>query len=213
MTRIYWMGGAPCAGKTTISHIISQEFGWHIYHVDRHIEKYLHRAIENAHPALTAYKKMGLQKFLLQTPQAQLDHVIAMHHEQATFMHADIAELTEDIETPILVEGATLIPDDIAQKQASPQHSIWLVPTEQFLLHTYPKRGSWVQEVLRRYEKSEKGVQAFENWMMRDAQFARHITQQVQPYAMKLLTVDGTRPLLDNAEIVMRHFGLLDDDA
>ncbi|MEL6306861.1 MAG: hypothetical protein AAFN11_12875 [Chloroflexota bacterium] len=209
MNQVYWMGGAPCAGKTTISHIISQEFGWYVYHIDRHIESYLRRATADVHPALTTYKKMGLQKFLLQTSDIQFEQVVAMHHEQVAFIEADIAELRQEIETPILVEGANLIPDKIAQKQASPKHSIWLVPTEKFLLDTYPKRGNWVQEVLRRYEKADDGVQAFENWMMRDARFAGHIAHHVQAQSMTLITVDGSVSLLDNAEIAMRHFGLL----
>lgn len=212
MSDTYWIGGAPCAGKTTISHIIAQEFGWHVYHVDRHIESYLQRATPDAQPHLTAYKKMGLQTFLRQPPTDQLTQLQAMHAEQAPFMHADIAALQADatIQGPILIEGATLIPQDIISRCQSAQHVIWLVPTEKFLLETYPQRGNWVQDVLKRYDNPNTAIRAFENWMQRDAQFSRHTAQQAKAHDIRVLTVDGTTSLLDNAEIVMQHFGLLD---
>lgn len=209
MAEFYWIGGSPCAGKTTISHIIGQEFGWTVYHIDRHVETYLQRAIPEKHPHLIAYKQMGLQQFLLQDSQWQMQQVIGMSHEQFEFILEDIANLESD--APILVEGATLLADDVSLKIGSASQAIWLVPTEEFQLETYPQRGSWVQDVLRHHYDPQEAITAFERWMERDALMAQWTAQEAEKRNIPVIIVDGSVELLDNAELVMRHFNLLDN--
>lgn len=208
MLDIYWMGGSPCAGKTTISEIIGQEFAWQIYQIDRYVESYLQRVDEKKHPFLTAYKKIGLKDFLLQDPLEQVSQVIGMSHEQFQFIQEDIADLSGD--APILVEGSNILASDVTKQLKTASRCIWLVPTEEFQLETYPKRGSWVQDVLRHHYEPEESVFAFERWMERDAIMAKKTADEARKYEIPVIVVDGRVSLLDNAEIVMRHFGLLD---
>jgi len=207
MAEIFWLGGSPCAGKTTISHIIGQEFGWHIYHIDRYVESYLQRAGKKKHPHLTAYKKMGLKDFLLQDPQIQMQQVIGMSHEQFAFILDDLAEIEAKT---ILVEGANLLAKDVAKQIKSESHAMWMTPTEEFQLETYPKRGSWVQDVLRHNYEGDEGIIAFERWMERDAGIAKWTAEEAEKQGIPVIVVDGSLSLLDNAEIVMQHFGLMD---
>ncbi|MGJ3237672.1 MAG: hypothetical protein ACFE0Q_03100 [Anaerolineae bacterium] len=204
---IYWLGGSPCAGKTTISEIIAQEFGWQVYHLDRHVERYLQRATPQHQPHLTAYKQMGLQAFLLQASHTQLTQVLSISAEQFPFILEDLSNLSQN--KPILVEGANMRPVDVRQQINQPSQALWMVPTEAFQLDTYPKRGSWVQDVLRRYDTPDEGIRAFERWMQRDALMAQHSAEQARQQGIRVIVVDGKRSLFDNAEIVMRHFGLL----
>lgn len=207
MPDIYWMGGSPCAGKTTISEIIGQEFGWQIYQIDRHVENYLQRADEKKHPYLTAYKKIGLKDFLIQDPSEQVSQVIGMSQEQFGFIQEDIAELPGD--APILVEGANMLASDVIKQVESSSRCIWLVPTEAFQLETYPKRGSWVQDVLRHHYEPEEAVLAFERWMERDTHMAKWTASEARKHEIPVIVVDGSVSLIDNAETVMRHFGLI----
>jgi hypothetical protein len=207
MQHVYWLGGSPCAGKTTISHIIAQEFGWQTYHIDREVESYLERADSQKHPHLSAYKEMGLQRFLLQPAQAQLEIVLGMSHEQFTFILEDLSKFPEDL--PILVEGANLRPHDVAPHLPDSSHALWLVPTEEFQLEVYPKRGTWVQDVLRHHFEDDSRVDVFEQWMERDALMARWAEKAATDLGIRVIVVDGSASLLDNAELVMKHFGLL----
>lgn len=209
MSNIYWIGGSPCAGKTTISEIIGQEFGWQVYHIDRHIESYLKRADEYKHPNLSYYRKIGLRNFLLLDAETQLESVIGMSHEQFAFILEDIAELDDN--RPILVEGANLLATDILNQGASAQHCQWMIPTQTFQLEVYPKRGSWVQDVLRHHFEPDEAIIAFENWMERDAMMATWTANEAHRLNINVITVDGSISLLDNAETVMHHFGLLQD--
>jgi hypothetical protein len=207
MKHVYWLGGSPCAGKTTISHIIAQEFGWQTYHIDREVEHYLERANAQAHLHLTAYREMGLKRFLLQSAKSQLELILGMSAEQYTFILEDIAQFPEDV--PILVEGANIRPQDVAQHLSDSSHALWLVPTEEFQLDVYPHRGTWVQDVLRHNFDDDTKVDVFEQWMERDAMMARWAAQNAESLGIRVIMVDGSVSLLDNAEIVMKHFGLL----
>lgn len=214
MMGLYWIGGSPCAGKTTISEIIAQEFNWLVYSIDRYFETYLARATPDEHPFLTSYKTMGLKHFLLQPAESQLDQVTGISYEQFDFILADIQTLQEtDPTRPILVEGSNILAKQVAKQLQTINQTIWLVPTEDFQLETYPTRGSWVQDVLRHHYEPDDGILAFERWMERDAQWAKQTASQAKTHNIPVITVDGSVPLLDNAESVMRHFGLLSDEA
>lgn len=40
MAKIYWIGGSPCSGKSTIAEIISNRYGLYYFKVDDYLEKY-----------------------------------------------------------------------------------------------------------------------------------------------------------------------------
>lgn len=206
MQPIYWIGGSPCAGKTTIADIIAQEHGWRIYHIDRYFESYLERANPNKHPTLSSYKKMGLQNFLSMPAETQLDRVKAISQEQFEFILADVHAIEAD--TPILVEGANILADDAANQAVDLNHIIWLVPTEDFLLKTYPRRGTWVQDVLKLNFKADERVNIFDNWMRRDALMAKWTANRARELGIQVITIDGSQTIRENTTMVEQHFGL-----
>lgn len=207
MNHVYWMGGSPCAGKTTIAQIIAQEYGWQIYHIDRHVESYLERADPEKHPFLSSYKQIGLKKFLPLNPEEQLERVKNMSAEQFQFILDDIAELESD--TPILVEGANLRAEDVARTALDISHAVWLVPTEEFQLEVYPHRGTWVHDVLRFHFAEDERVDVFDRWMQRDSLMAIWTAEQAKLHHIQLIVVDGEKSLLENAELVLNCFKLI----
>lgn len=206
MGAVYWMGGAPCAGKTTIAQIIAQEFGWQVYSLDRHVEDYLRRADPVQHPNLAEYNALGLKRFLSLPADEQLQRIWRMSEEWFGFLLEDVAAL--ETVAPILVEGANIRPQDVAAAGADLRRAVWLAPTEAFLLETYPRRGAWVQDVLQQFPQEER-VDVFEQWMLRDASHAEQVLAQASALGIRTIVVDGSAELLKNAEIVMDHFELL----
>ena len=210
MVEVYWIGGSPCAGKTTIADIIAQEHGWKVYHLDRYFETYLERAKPERHPTLTDYKKMGLKQFLSMPAVTQLEGVKGISAEQFEFLLDDVAELETD--KPILIEGANIIADDVVRQAKSLQHIIWIVPTEAFQLKTYPRRGTWVQDVLRLNFAEDERLDIFDNWMQRDAMMAEWTAQRARELGIRVITVDGSNTIRENAALVEQHFGLVTGD-
>ena len=203
----YWIVGSPCAGKTTIADMLGQEHNLRVYHLDRYYESYLRRAELDKHPYLTHIKGLG-QRFLALPHEEQLERVKKISAEQFEFILADIATWREDDpDTPILVEGANIRIEDVLLHIETLNQLICIVPTEDFLFKTYPRRGTWVQDVLANFPDNER-LTVFEQWMTRDSHHAQWAVGTATEHGVKLIEVDGSNRILENAAIVEAHFGL-----
>lgn len=207
--NFYWIGGSPCAGKTTIAGILGQEHHISVYHLDRHIEDYFQRADPQQHPHLTRYARLGLKRFLQRPAAAQLHEIIGMSAEQFPLVLGDAHRLAQTWKRPVLIEGANLRPQDVATAVDDVRRVFWLVPTESFLLEVYPRRGQWVGDVLRQYFAQDERVAVFENWMLRDTLHAQWTAREAAAHGFRVLWVDGATTLLDNADLVAQHFGFV----
>lgn len=43
MTKINFIGGSPCSGKSTVAEIISSRYGWYYFKVDDYLDKYMNQ--------------------------------------------------------------------------------------------------------------------------------------------------------------------------
>lgn len=205
--NIYWIGGSPCAGKTTIAGILGQEYDLQLYHVDRHVEDYFQRADPEKHPHITRYNQIGLKHFLQIPAGEQLREVLGISTEQFPFVLQDVRRMQQMSKKAVLIEGANIRPQDVANIVEDVQRVFWLVPTEDFLLETYPRRGQWVGDVLRQYFADGERVDVFHNWMLRDTLHARWTAREAAAHGFRVLWVDGSTSVIDNAGIVADHFG------
>ncbi len=57
LENVFWLGGSPCAGKSSISEIIASRFGLDVCHVDETFEAHEQRCDPLRHPALTKWSK------------------------------------------------------------------------------------------------------------------------------------------------------------
>lgn len=206
--HLYWIGGSPCAGKTTIAGILGQELNLQVYHLDRHVEDYFKRATPEQHPHITRYNQIGLKRFLQIPAEEQLQEVIRLSAEQFEFVLQDVRRLQRTSKRPILIEGANIRPQDVAAVVEDVRRVHWLVPTEDFLLDVYPRRGQWVGDVLRQYFAEDERVDIFENWMLRDTLHAQWTAREAAAYGFPVLWVDGSTTLLENADLVAERFAL-----
>ncbi len=54
LSHIYWIGGPPDCGKTTVASILAERHGLQTYHFDRHEMAHFGRLDPERHPALYA---------------------------------------------------------------------------------------------------------------------------------------------------------------
>jgi hypothetical protein len=148
----------------------------------------------------------------MQSPQDLLRGTIAAYREQLALVLADLQALggLQSGSAPWLVEGTSLLPDALADLGIDPQQAIWIVPEEAFQRRYYARRGDWLQGILSTCRDPQ---QAFENWMSRDAAFARWVREQARQRGLFLLEVDGRLSIPENAAIVAGHFGLASPQA
>jgi hypothetical protein len=96
------------------------------------------------------------------------------------------------------------MPEFVALLGIDRDKMIWMVPTEGFQRTHYEQRD-WRHDVLSACSDPNRG---WENWMARDAAFAREVTRQAHASSLELVIVDGSSSLDDNEAIVRAHFGL-----
>lgn len=201
LERVLWLGGSPCAGKSSVSSILAERHGLAVYHVDEHTEAHVERAGPD-HPTLARLgRRSGDALWMRPLPEQ-----IADEHE---FCREEFSLALEDIAAlpgggPLLAEGTSLLPGSVAALGVPPARAIWLVPAPAFQREHYARRP-WVKDVLRGCADPER---AFENWMARDVAFGARVAEEASGLGYRVVVVDGSSPLPEVAGLVERHLGL-----
>jgi 2-phosphoglycerate kinase len=198
--HVFWLGGSPCAGKTSISTILANRFDLGVYHVDNAFERHAQSFDPALHPTLTKWRESSWNQRWMQPIDNLVGDVIACYQEHLTFILEDVRSLPKN--KPLLVEGTALLPRLVASLMPSRSRAIWLVPSAEFQRKNYSQR-EWVRGIL---EQCDNSSVAFHNWMERDAEFARWLAAEVSVLGMELLQVDGTHTTEDYAMAVATHF-------
>ncbi|MCB0063601.1 MAG: hypothetical protein KDE19_15870 [Caldilineaceae bacterium] len=204
-STLYWLGGSPCSGKSTIAELLADRYNLHYYNCDHAFARHQQASDPAAHPTLHRLATLSSDEIWLVPVTEQVEREIAIYREEFSLIVADLEALPT--ERPILAEGAALLPELIAQSPASSGRSAWVVPTSAFQQHHYAQR-TWVADVLKTCSDPD---QAFANWMARDITFATYVTQTAEQLGLPVLQVDGTHTVVDNAAWVATQLGLTHD--
>ena len=202
--QVYWIGGSPCAGKSSIANILVNRYGLQSYYCDDYFRAHTQQAGPESQPTLYRLATMTWDEIWLQPVAALLERSVQAYREEFAFVEADIANLVAANERPLLAEGAALMPDLVAPCLSSPHRGIWIVPSESFQRTQYACRP-WIQDILRLCSEPER---AFKNWMDRDVAFANRVTKGAIDLGLKTMVIDGSRTIDECADRVARHFQL-----
>jgi len=201
-TQIYYLGGSPCSGKSTIAERLAERYSLHYFNCDAAFADHLQASDPVEQPTLHRLRTMTSDEIWLVPVADQLARVIAIYREEFSLLLADFRALPAD--QPILAEGAALLPELVVQDPTRAQHAAWIVPTAAFQQQHYAQRP-WVADVLK---ASRDPQQAFANWMARDAAFADHIAATTRAAELPLLRVDGSRTIEENGRWAATRLGL-----
>lgn len=202
LEHVYWLGGSPCAGKSSIGAMLADRFDLDLYRVDEAFEVHAQRFDPVLHPTLTRWSGSSWDQRWMQPIDRLLQDVISCYREHFTLVLDDI--LSMPTHKPLLVEGTALLPKQVAGVLADRDHAIWMVATADFQIRHYSKR-EWIHKILAQCDNSEE---AFKNWMARDSRFARWVAAEVNTLGLEMLEVGGQRSLEENAMSVAAHFQL-----
>ena len=203
LSHVYWIGGSPCAGKSTIVELLSETHPFQGYNCDQAFEWHSKQVTPEEQSTFHKVLHMTWDEIWMRPVDVLLADEIAIYGEEFAMILRDLLALPRS--PPILAEGAALLPHLVHDVLANPWQAIWIVPGEAFQRRQYPRRGAWVQEILSQCRDAE---QAFRNWMDRDVAFGRRVSAEAAARGLKVLRVDGQRTIAENAEIVRAHLGL-----
>jgi 2-phosphoglycerate kinase len=202
LNNVYWMGGSPCAGKSSMTHLLRNRFGLAVYHVDDALGGHLKRLDPTRHPTLIKWTSTAWDTLWMQPAEVLLREAIDCYTEHFALVLEDTRALSAD--PSVLVEGTALLPRQVTPLLAQPNQAIWVVPEAEFQRRFYAGR-SWMHTILAECSAPDT---AFQNWMERDIRFARWILGETAALGLKAIIVDGSTTIEQNAETVAAHFGL-----
>lgn len=202
-SHIRWIGGSPCAGKSTIARQLVETYDLTFYQCDYHWKQHTENSTNSPDSLLYQLGHMTPEEIFMRPVDEQFRTEIAVYQEEFQHILNDLGQLPKDKST--LAEGAALQPDLVIPLLSQPEHAIWIVPTEEFQRREYAKRD-WAQGIV---EQTTNPNQAFDNWMARDVLCAKWVINQVQHLQLNSIIVDGLNSIQDNYEIVQQQFNLL----
>lgn len=195
--EIFYIGGSPCSGKSTISEALAKRYGLTYFKADDYLEDFTARGAAAGLPVCQRILRMSADETWLRLPQEQCQEELDYYAEIAPFVTAKL----EELHAPrVIAEGAAFLP----RLMTNPAHYIAITPSRDFQISRYRERP-WVSHVLRDCTNKER---AFANWMERDCLFAEEVRRQCMQLGLPHLLTDGTVPPKDRLNQVAVQFHL-----
>lgn len=179
--QIYYIGGSPCSGKSTVAEALAEQYELAYFKVDEHLDDFISRGVAAGLPVCQRIRHMSADETWLRPPQVQCQEEFDFYAEIAPFVTEKLAALNAP---HVITEGAAFLP--CLAKDAA--HYIAITPSWEFQVSRYRERP-WVPHVLR--ECSDKEL-AFANWMERDALFAEEVRRQCTQFRLPHILTDGS---------------------
>ena len=199
--RIYWLGGSPCAGKSSVADLLAERYGLTVYRCDDAYFRHIQICNPQDQPTLHAITSMSWDEIWMRPVDVQVMAEFEIYREEFPLILDDLRHLPED--RPILVEGAACLPELVAQVGAA-QQALWFVPTPAFQRRHYSQRG-FIQEILAQCRDPQ---QAWANWMSRDERFGRAVADAAVEREFVVAWVDGRRSIEELTALAAAQYGL-----
>jgi hypothetical protein len=202
LRHVYWLGGSPCAGKSSVARIIAERHHLRLYSCDDHFEEHKARVDPGRQRVFASLIEITCDELWMRPVGVQVETELGYCRDVFGLILEDLLALPSS--QPLLAEGTDLLPECVAPLLSSPRHAFWLVPTIGFQYNYYSQRD-WVHDILKDCSQPAK---AFSNWMGRDAGFADKIEKSASNVGLPVMRVDGSLSAIEIAGIVQQSFGL-----
>lgn len=202
LSHIFWIGGSPCSGKSTITAKLAAQHGLTIYGCDEMVDRHTTEAGIDRASVIHRLARASCDELWMRPVDQQVREEIVYYEEEFPFILDDLRALPRD--RPVIAEGAALMLHLLESIGVPHGRSIWLVPSPAFQREHYARR-EWPNDALASCTDPD---QAWRNWMERDIGFGRRVDNEAMRPVLTCLTVDGSRLLESILDAVRRHFGL-----
>ncbi len=199
---VYWLGGSPCCGKSTVAGLLARRMGFRLYECDEHLEAYTLRGARQGSALMQRYLDKSADATWLRPVDRLTADEFAFYREAADFLAEDIAAFPPG--SPLLVEGAAVTPEFAARFSLPLNRYFCMAPTPEFQVAEYEKR-QWAKDYMATSSQPE---QAFSNWMQRDIRFAEAVLRQAAALGYPVLLTDGSLSVEEVYQTVLQAFGL-----
>ena len=202
MINTYYIGGSPCAGKSTVAEMISKKYGLFYFKVDDLLDSYTKKGALKGYPICKKTIESNAEQIWMREPLIQCEEEFEFYKEVFEFVITDLKCI--NCKNGIITEGTAYLPELMKKFGIPSSEYISITPTPEFQISHYEKRA-FVPYVLEGCSDKEK---AFNNWMKRDILFAKKIQKQCLKKRYCSMVNDGSVEIGELVDSVSKHFGL-----
>lgn len=202
MIDIYFIGGSPCSGKSTVANVMSEKYDMYYFKVDDFLEKYTRLGKLKDYEICKKQYEMSPDSIWLREPQVQCNEEFIFYEEISNFILYDLKQINGC--RAVIAEGVAFLPELMKKLKVANNKYVAIIPTKDFQISYYRKR-EWIHHVL---DGCSDKKNAFDNWMERDALFAQTVKSQCYKEGYLSIINDGTLSIDSITNKVCKHFGL-----
>ena len=202
LSHVVWIGGAPRAGKTTLSRLLAGKFDLKLYNLDWHqVREHRGRLDPARHRVSLRWETATMdERWVRPTADELLERSIASWTEMFDLVVEDLLALPRS--RVILADGPGAFPSRVAPLLASPRQAIWLVPTGEFRDAVARRRYGAAGPLAETSDPERAG----RNLRERDLRLGRHLARSCAELGLRYVEVDGSLDLDAALALVEEHF-------
>jgi hypothetical protein len=201
--NVFWVGGAPGAGKSTVARRLADEFDLHLYDTDAMMLDHARRMPAAEAPYLQRFLAMDMdERWATRSPEVMLETFHWFRGECFPLIVDDLRRLPAG--TGAVAEGFRLLPALVRPLLDDLDRAVWLLPTAEFRRAALASRGStWALAGL-----TADPERARHNLAERDRMFTERLAEETRQLGCRTLRVDVGTGADDVFARVARLFSL-----
>ena len=199
-TKVFLIGGAPGAGKTTLGSALATRVGITSLSIDDLITAAQAVTTPETHPGLHVMRKVPYLHYFTNSSVDQLKADTMLQHEAAWPLVKQVIRKHATRGSAIVIDGWHLRPGRVAQLKLKNVWSGWIVASASVLEERERKNVEWLQD-------SPDPERMLKNFLARSLWYNDLIKEQATELQMNILPQAGENSVDDLCNMVLEKSG------